>query len=63
MPLKQVINIVIMKDRKQHAPQNHATTTMATIITLKSSSINYVQQTIYHYAHTNPKKGGIVDLG
>ena len=50
---QQVVHVVSLKDRKQYAPQNHATVNMEMFITPKSSSIKYMQQTTYHYAHAN----------
>ena len=54
---KQDVHSVSLKDRKQHAPQNHATTTMSMIIIPNISSIYYIQQNIYHNAHANQQKG------
>ena len=46
---QQVIHSVSTKNRKQHAPQNHATMTMTMLITPNSSSMNYMQKNICYY--------------
>ena len=51
-----VVHSVRMKDSKYHAPLNHATMTMAMLITPKTSGINYTQMTKYHYTHNNQQK-------
>ena len=53
----RVIHSVSLKYEKQNASQNHTTMTMAMFITPYSLIINYIQQTIYHYAHANQHKG------
>ena len=43
---QKIVHNKSMKDRKHHAPKNHATTTISILSTPQSLSINYTQKHI-----------------